>query len=214
MIQKNIGKLIAHLRKENMMTQEELANKLSVTNKSVSKWERGKSFPETEKIYQLCSLFNISFNEFFSGQKDKESSITPRRNIIDNKALKVKQIILLLIIIILFAWCLLLLTERRSNKVMTNPTTIQGTFLLGNELSNAEYIVIDQDMNIFRYHQHSKLEQGNIEPIKDNKIYLVTFNNIQYYVIYHTNYIEIAINNQVYTARKISDKPTYINVIW
>lgn len=214
MKQKNIGKLIAYLRKENMMTQEELADKLSVTNKSVSKWETGKSFPETEKIYQLCSLFNISFDEFFGGQRDEESSIVSKRSIIGNKAIKGKQIILAMIIIILFVWCLLLLAERRNNKIMNNPTTIQGTFLLGNELTNAEYIVIDQDMNIYRYHQHSKLEQGNIESIQDNKTYLVTFNNIQYYIIYHTSYIEIVIDNQVYKAEKLSDVPTYINVIW
>ena len=59
MNQEKIGKLIAECRKEKKMTQVELADKLSVTDKSVSKWENGKNIPDIALLKEICSDYNI-----------------------------------------------------------------------------------------------------------------------------------------------------------
>ncbi len=213
MNQKNIGKLIATLRKEKGMTQEDLAEKLSVSNKAVSKWETGKSYPETNKIIQLCILFDISYGEFYNA--NKISSITTTDENQPSRKHILKKLVPLLpmtLVIILSIVCLFTFSLKVNQDKINNPSTILGTFLLGNELTNSEYIVIERDMSIFRYHQQGQLEKGTIEQIYDQNVYLITFNKEHFYIIYHTDYIDIIYDNKILKAEKISVIPTYINV--
>lgn len=72
MDQEKIGKLIAKCRKEKNMTQVELADKLGVTDKAVSKWETGRCLPDVSLYKDLCSILGITLNEFFVGEKIEE----------------------------------------------------------------------------------------------------------------------------------------------
>ena len=69
MDQEKIGKFIAELRKEKGMTQEQLAEKMGVTNKSISRWENGKTMPDLSLLKPLCFEFGITINELLSGTK-------------------------------------------------------------------------------------------------------------------------------------------------
>ena len=60
MTEKSLGKIIAELRKENNMTQMDLAEKMCVTDKAVSKWERDISCPDIKTINKLAEIFNIN----------------------------------------------------------------------------------------------------------------------------------------------------------
>ena len=81
MNQEKIGKLIAECRKEKKMTQVELADKLSVTDKSVSKWENGKCLPDVSLYKDLCNILGITLNEFFAGEKIKEEQFKEQADI-------------------------------------------------------------------------------------------------------------------------------------
>ena len=63
MEKKTLGTLIAALRKENGMTQLELAEKMGVTDKAVSKWERDLSCPDVSTLPKLAELFHVSVDE-------------------------------------------------------------------------------------------------------------------------------------------------------
>lgn len=65
---KKIGKFIAENRKKAGFSQESLAEELDISNRSISKWERGICLPETTKMPELCKLFNITINDLFSGE--------------------------------------------------------------------------------------------------------------------------------------------------
>ena len=69
MDQVKIGKFIASLRKEKEMTQKQLAEKLGISDKTISKWECGKGLPEVSMMLPLCEVFNISVNELLSGER-------------------------------------------------------------------------------------------------------------------------------------------------
>lgn len=69
MNQDKIGKFISKCRKEKNITQSELAEKLGVTDRSVSNWENGKNMPDLSLFKPLCELLNISINELLSGEK-------------------------------------------------------------------------------------------------------------------------------------------------
>jgi len=68
---KSFGKYIAEKRKEANLTQEELANKLYVIPTTISKWERGITYPDITVITNLCKELNISEHEFFTACDDE-----------------------------------------------------------------------------------------------------------------------------------------------
>ena len=75
MNQEKIGKFITTCRKEKNLTQEELAEKLNVSNKSVSRWENGKNMPDYSVLNDLCNILDININELLSGEKDNKETI-------------------------------------------------------------------------------------------------------------------------------------------
>jgi len=66
------GKLIAKKRKSMNMTQNELAKKLHITDKAVSKWERGLSFPDISILIPLAEILNISLYDLLIGGSEDE----------------------------------------------------------------------------------------------------------------------------------------------
>ena len=69
MNQIKIGKFIAECRKKANLTQMQLAEKLGITDKAISKWERGLAMPDTSIMLELCDILCISVNELLSGEK-------------------------------------------------------------------------------------------------------------------------------------------------
>ena len=68
MNQEKIGKFIAICRKKQKLTQEQLAEKLGITYKAVSKWETGKGLPDASIMKDLCNILKITVNELLSGE--------------------------------------------------------------------------------------------------------------------------------------------------
>ena len=104
MDQIKIGRFIAQKRKDAGLTQVQLAEKLGVTDKSVSKWERGICLPDVSLYQRLCGELGMTLNEFFAGETIDKSEIEARseENILgvardgSNKRNKLKKIILVL----------------------------------------------------------------------------------------------------------------------
>ena len=71
MDQFKIGKFILNSRKEKGLTQEQLAEKLGVTSKSISRWENGNTMPDYSLLKELCNELDINVNELLSGEKIK-----------------------------------------------------------------------------------------------------------------------------------------------
>ncbi len=69
MNQIKIGRFIAACRKQQNLTQLQLADKLGITDKAISKWERGVAMPDTSIMLALCDILRISVNELLSGEK-------------------------------------------------------------------------------------------------------------------------------------------------
>lgn len=69
MNQEKIGKFILELRKEKNMTQQELADRIGVTDRAVSKWENGRGMPDLSLMKPLCKELGITVNELISGEK-------------------------------------------------------------------------------------------------------------------------------------------------
>ena len=112
MNQEKIGRFIAELRKEKELTQIDLANKLGITDRAISKWENGRGMPDLSLIKPLSDELGITVNELLSGERldKKDYQEKLEENIINtidytnkkmNKTKKIFMITLLVILIII-----------------------------------------------------------------------------------------------------------------
>ena len=107
-----IGKYIAFKRKEQGMTQKQLADKLNMSDKSVSKWERGICLPDVSVFIDLCDTLGISINEFLAGEdlRHEELAQKSEENIMQifykhmGYERKLKRIVVALVVMILMVW--------------------------------------------------------------------------------------------------------------
>lgn len=75
MNQTAIGSYISRKRREKNLTQEQLAEKLGVSNKTISKWENGKCMPDYSIIEQVCKELSVALPELMNGEDAAESSM-------------------------------------------------------------------------------------------------------------------------------------------
>lgn len=129
-----VGNFISSQRKENNLTIPELAKKLGVTEKSISKWEDGISLPDSSIIPLLCELLGITVNDLFSGEKVDylNSNVKCEINLMDikkelensNRKLLIAEIFIIFISILSFI--LILLSATRVNSWIVRTLMITG----------------------------------------------------------------------------------------
>lgn len=122
---KKTGTFIQAQRKKKKLTQLELASRLCICEKTISKWECGKGFPDTSLILPLCKELGISANELLSGQilqNDKDYKQNAEQNLISLKAQQDHQTKFLLLteyFIIWFSVAILLVCVGLSAYIIT-----------------------------------------------------------------------------------------------
>lgn len=97
------GKFIAAMRREQGLTQRQLADKLTISDKTVSKWETGNGLPEVSLMLPLCDLLHINVNELLSGERLTDTAYQQKAeenmmNLIKEKEESKKKIILSVVV--------------------------------------------------------------------------------------------------------------------
>ena len=137
MNQDKIGKFIAELRKEKKMTQCELANKLGITDRAISKWENGRGMPDLSLLMPLCEILGVSINELLSGARlDKndymnklEENIVNTIDYSDEKIKKTKNIFkIILSTILVFIAILMVMYSIDVNRMRNNKQVLFSTW--------------------------------------------------------------------------------------
>ncbi len=214
MDQVKIGQFIQNLRKEKNMTQQELAEKLGVTDRSVSNWENGKNMPDVSLYKLLCAELNITVNELISGEKIEEKKYKEKsdENIIiainsENRKLnkiKIKSkiiisILSLMILLLIITTCILLnknTDEYRYDGPKPNEKLTKRNYLNSGKI----YSIEKEDGWVCRF----LIDYGN-----NNKSYSYTCFNIKYSDIAGFNYYEYdTIKNSYFVS---NDVPGYYN---
>ena len=186
MNQEKIGKFIAECRKNKNMTQQELAEKLGVSDRTVGNWENGRNMPDLSLFKPLCNELHISLNDFLSGEKVKVQNYQEKleENIINLNIVNKKKLNKMLKIIGSFT-CLFILfiflgiciynfyemdikyderTMKCSFKENALTYTIIGSSVLNTNyiertINNAKYIIFHSTINIYNK-RHSNWEYG------------------------------------------------------
>ena len=92
MDQQKIGKFISELRKKKGLTQKQIAEKLLISEKTVSKWECGNGMPDVSLMIPLCEILEISVNELLSGEKLSQEKYVEKAEVQLVKNLKTKKL--------------------------------------------------------------------------------------------------------------------------
>ena len=218
MDQKKIGEFITKLRKEKKMTQQELADKLGVTDRAISKWENARGMPDFALIKPLCDILDITYNEFISGERIDKKDYNEKLEekvvyvVVENNSLKkfVKNLVKYLII-----WILILIIGFAAYGFLHNYWK--------------KYVKYDErgmycniTNNILTYHKIGNgLLTDSYERVIDNTLYIITRN---YYLVLdkdgdkldYGNYnIEISntISSYGFREKYLGENISYDNVI-
>ena len=138
MNQDKIGKFIAECRKQKNLTQEQLANKLNISDRAVSKWERGLNLPDSSLMIELCNILDISVNELLTGEIIKkenymnkaEENLIELKEIIEKNNRRFLILEIVLIFTSLFTLLLLISTSTLVDNVLYKSIMIAGGFLV------------------------------------------------------------------------------------
>lgn len=202
------GNFLLKLRKEKKLTQKQLGDLIHYSDKNISKWERGISFPNNPNILdELASIFNISIEELMYGERKEENN---QKQISDNfnnvfkknynKYRKNINILLttLLIVIIFALFAIYLIFIRNSIKVYTisfdnkNVSEINSTLLITNKINILNFNKLNNKsgkeiIKILVYYKNSK---GNITEIFSGE-------NKDYYIEEANGYKEYNLDNLI-----------------
>lgn len=148
------GKFIAELRKEKNMTQKDLASKLKITDKAISKWERGLGFPDIVLLKPLSEIFEVSITELLNGEIQENNKIDIETQVIqiinrveEQKKIKKKKTRCIVIIIIAIICIIFSLSAFTQIKMRTwNPVRAFIGYI-GLEVFDLNYAVVQNIPN-------------------------------------------------------------------
>ena len=135
----NLGKKIAELRKNNNLSQEELAEKVGVARQTISKWEIGDTTPDINQVKIISKIFNISIDELVDNDINsvivEKVSNTEKLAGITIKILKVFGIMLIVFITLIFLFVIIFMVD-----MPRNDYDIVGRTKVSCNLDNEEYV--------------------------------------------------------------------------
>lgn len=209
MNQEKIGKFILQLRKEKNMTQTELASRIGVTDRAISKWENGRGMPDLSLMKPLCDELDITINDLLSGevidkknyQEKLEENIlntidyTDKKIKNNNKIFKIVWVLLFTLFIILVSLFFIDVKRMKENKNVIfstwgfdymPPINLQDEKI---EIAIKEYIVKNGD-NIIKHNNEKTFASINIYLIEEKD----DFFNVYAWVLEEKHYLE---NNEI-----------------
>lgn len=192
-----LGKRILGIRKENDLTQDELAEICSVTRQTISNWENGKSYPDLDTLVVLSDSFGVSLDALLKGDREMVSEITKEQK--QGRYHRIKMVIAVIIVATVFLASILIL---QNTFTTLKPSDYQITV---REIT-LEDVTVDKDKEIATYID----PDGPDYIIKDNgeKVSISS----ERHVINDTDYFRLLTTGHLYEVVLTTDKyyDTYV----
>jgi transcriptional regulator with XRE-family HTH domain len=137
-----LGKRILTIRKENDLTQDELAEICSVTRQTISNWENGKSYPDIDTLVLLSDSFGVSLDAMLKGDREMVSEITKEQK--QGRYHRIKMVIAVIIAVAIFPAAILILQN-------TFTTLKPSDYQISVREITLEDVTVDEDKEIATY---------------------------------------------------------------
>lgn len=194
MNQEKIGKFIAQCRKEKNLTQSQLAEKLNITNKTVSKWETGRGMPDSSMLLELSKVLDINVNELLTGEKIEKEDYQEKaeENIVsiskekDRSKSKLKKALIFLFAVVMIYVIIVVgyFTECFFIPLYNYNHNRTQYFVGGNVQLKLENIVVD--FKGLEYNKDTRKYKATFDFTTENDVGL---NNLVFdYIVYDENY--------------------------
>ena len=206
MNQEKIGNFIKNIRKQNNLTQKELADKLGVTYQAVSKWENGLNIPDIGIMRQISKMYNIDINEILDGEKKSK-----KKNIF--------IIIIFVIVILLFITIICIKNNKNSNDIKLNTIStscldfkINGSAAYNEKkaslyISQIDYCGVTDD-TIYDSISCILYEERNDKKVEINSCDVINNITLEDYL----KEINIKVNNYSSACKSFSDAKLYLEI--
>jgi len=137
-----LGKRILAIRKENDLTQDELAEICNVTRQTISNWENGKSYPDLDTLVMLSDSFGVSLDAMLKGDREMVSEITKEQK--QGRYHRIKMVIAVIIAVAIFPAAILILQN-------TFTTLKPSDYQISVREITLEDVTVDKDKEIATY---------------------------------------------------------------
>lgn len=160
MDQEKVGKFLSELRKDAGLTQEQMAQKLGVTNKTVSRWETGVYIPDVSLLLEISQMFNVSVNEILSGERLADTAYREKANdniayLLDSRKKAVKKVIaiaaatIVAIMLLCIAAFIVRFIVSRSHNLYANISDARYEKTISAEIDLSAYSALDGETALF-----------------------------------------------------------------
>ncbi len=198
MNQEKIGKFLVYLRREKKLTQAQLAEKLNVSDKTISKWERGICLPEMNTIELIINFFDITLMEFYTGERNEllsnklinDTTKSLVENVNKNQHKKFKRVIFIILLVsflILFGITSLFMINTYGKyseyRIISSSDkyNAEGCIMVAKEKSYITLLninITDSDLLNIRAHNYEyELTLDKVLILKNGDIYSDTYND-------------------------------------
>lgn len=206
MNQEKIGNFIKKIRKDNNLTQKELADKLGVTYQAVSKWENGLNIPDIGIIREISKIYNIEIDELLSGEKKKK-----RKNIF--------IMVSILLLILLGIAITIIIKNRHSDNISLNTIStscsdfrINGSAAYNSKKASLYISTIDycgvEDNNVYDSISCTLYEEKDGKKVSINTCDNLNNTTLEDYL----KSASIKVDNYSSTCRNIGDANLYLEI--
>ena len=134
----NLGNIISELRNRKNLTQKELADKLGISDKAVSRWETGKSFPDLDMLFRISKFFKVSFNDLLTARMEDDGTddelmqdIIKEFNDMNTKHSKRIKIIIIFLIILSIIFTAVIIFTNTYNRFKVYQVYVEGNCFEG-----------------------------------------------------------------------------------
>ena len=203
-----LGKRILTIRKENDLTQDELAEICSVTRQTISNWENGKSYPDIDTLVLLSDSFGVSLDAMLKGDREMVSEITKEQK--QGRYHRIKMVIAVIIAVAIFPAAILILQN-------TFTTLKPSDYQISVREITLEDVTVDKDKEIATY-----IDPDGPDYIIDNGEKVSLFperheiNDTDYYRLLTTGHIyEVILTTDKYYDTYmlgVSDEPNTLEI--
>ena len=235
MNQEKIGKFIAECRKKQKMTQEQLAEKLGVTDRAISNWENGKNMPDLSMFKLLCDELKISINELMSGEeldeslyikKLEENIITMVNSVEVKKKRKLKLALIILLFVVVFGWLFYnfyLIDIKYDSRVSgcdikndilhiyVKGQSVWNTDLVIKEIDDEDVYLVHSTINVYNKRRSNWEYSQTMSKLLDGKE--ITFQGFHYLELDNKNVKVYYTDERINKLKRITDKDEIKEII-